>query len=128
MSRPLPTSFFDRTPLFIGIVIIPLAATCAFSLGMIPANRIMAREATTEIRAFPADRERRQDRSVLEVAHDDHREPGRIGLHTHHGAHAAAGVAALARNARVAATLPGNQALPATQTQSQATTRGPPRA
>ncbi|CAN5357466.1 hypothetical protein BH09SUM1_BH09SUM1_27210 [soil metagenome] len=65
MSRKHSHLCFDRTPLFIGVMILPLAAGCAFINGGLLERVLFARAAAeqVELRAVATDRDRRQDGS-----------------------------------------------------------------
>lgn len=64
-------SFADRTPLFIGIVIIPLAASCAFGLGMgwhlgkYQENPFSGQRNRTELFVLASDCERREEQQII---------------------------------------------------------------
>lgn len=77
---------FDRTPLLIGIVVIPLAASCAFGFGAFGFSRVdirPERPSPLELRILASDRDRRDE--VAEVLREDEsRSRHNNELHTYH--------------------------------------------
>jgi hypothetical protein len=74
---------FDRTPLFIGIVILPLAASCAFSFSGFAMQRTarMPEQRPAEIRIILTERDRRQEGSILLQREEGEQELRRDWLH-----------------------------------------------
>lgn len=72
---------FDRTPLLLGVMIIPLAATCALACGT-ATFRVMPQErGPAELRVVFADRERRDLSAEMILAEAGHQEDTRRHFH-----------------------------------------------
>jgi len=74
---------FDRTPLLIGIVILPLAASCAFSFSGFAMQRTarMPEQRPSEIRIILTERDRRQEGAILLQREEGEQDPRRDWLH-----------------------------------------------